>query len=107
MEITDSNFQREVLEKSKKTPVLVDFWASWCMPCMMLKPVLEKIEKDYNGKFILAKINVEENQQTPSEYDVSGIPAVKLFKNGKLVDEFIGAIPESAVRKFLDKNLVS
>lgn len=104
-EASDSNFDKEVIEKSKKTPVLVDFWASWCGPCMMLKPVLEKIADDYKGKFLLATCNVEDNREKPGEFGVMSIPSIKLFKGGKIVDEFVGAMPESAVKEFLDNNL--
>jgi putative thioredoxin len=105
IEATDSNFQEEVIEKSKTMPVLVDFWASWCGPCMILGPVLEKISKEYEGKVIVAKMSVEENQGVPPTYNIMSIPAVKLFKNGEIVDSFVGAQPEAAIKEFLDKNL--
>ncbi|MFA6022783.1 MAG: thioredoxin [Candidatus Pacearchaeota archaeon] len=105
VEANDGNFDKEVIEKSKKVIVVVDFWASWCGPCRMLGPVMEKLAEDYKGKFILAKVSVEENSEKPGEYDVSSIPSVKMFKNGKVVDEFVGAIPESRIKEWLDKNL--
>jgi len=105
LEVTDETFDKQVIAQSKKIPVLVDFWASWCMPCTVLKPMLEKITKEYKGKFILAKVNVEDNQEKAGEYGVMSIPCVKLFKSGKIADEFIGAIPEQQVRNFLDRNL--
>jgi len=104
VEVNEENFQKEVLEKSKEKPVLVDFWAEWCMPCLMLGPTLEKLEKKYNGKFILAKINVDQNQALASRYRIMSIPNVKLFKGGKEVDGFVGALPESEIVNFLEKN---
>jgi len=105
IEVTDESFQKEVIEKSKKIPVLVDFWAAWCGPCRMLTPILEDLSKEYKGKFILAKLDVEENQRKAGEYGVMSIPSVKLFKKGQIVDEFIGAIPKDKVKIFIDKNL--
>ena len=105
IEANDANFAKEVLEKSEKIPVVVDFWASWCMPCQMLKPIMEKLAKEMNGKFVLAKLNVDENPAKSSEYGISGIPAVKMFKKGKVVAEFVGAMPEQAVKIWLQKNL--
>jgi len=105
IEVNDENFQEKVIEQSKKIPVVVDFWASWCMPCSMLSPILEKLAKESNGKFILAKLNVDENRITSQKYGIMSIPAVKLFKNGKVVDEFVGALPEPSVREWLNKNI--
>lgn len=106
VDVNDENFEQEVIEKSKKIPVVVDFWAVWCMPCLMLSPALEKFaDSDYKGKFILAKLNVDENPVTSQRYGIRSIPSVKMFKDGKVVDEFIGAIPESAVMQWLSKNL--
>jgi putative thioredoxin len=105
IEVNDSNFEEKVLKQSKKTPILVDFWASWCGPCMMFKPILEKVVEDYKGKFILATLNVEENSKIPEQYDIMSIPAIKLFKEGEVSSEFIGALPESEVKRWLDGNL--
>ncbi len=105
MDVTDINFEKEVIEKSKEIPVLVDFWASWCGPCMMLKPVLEKITKEYEGKMILAKASTEDNPNAASKYGIMSIPAVKLFKNGEVVDEFIGAQPEETIKEWLNQKL--
>lgn len=105
IDVTDATFEKEVIQASKKTPVLVDFWASWCGPCVMLKPVLEKLAEQYSGKFILAKVSVEDNQAIAQDFGIMSIPAVKLFKDGEIVDEFIGMMPEAEIRKFLDSNL--
>ena len=105
IEVNDDDFKEKVIEKSKKVPIVVDFWAEWCMPCLILKPVLEKLVEEYKGKFILAKLNVDKSPLTSQAYGIMSIPAVKLFKNGKVVAEFIGALPEEAVKEWLDKNL--
>lgn len=98
-----ADFQQAVLEESKHRPVLVDFWAPWCGPCKSLKPVLEKLAAEYGGKFLLAKINSDDNQELAARYGVRGIPSVKAFVDGEPVDEFSGALPESEVRAFLDR----
>lgn len=105
IEVNDSNFNELVIEQSKKVPVVVDFWATWCMPCLMLSPALEKLAKEYNGKFILAKMNVDENRETSQKYGIMSIPSVKMFKDGKVADEFVGALPEPHVKIWIDKNL--
>tara|TARA_Y100001935_G_C17293704_1_gene504912 strand:- start:1299 stop:2159 length:861 start_codon:yes stop_codon:yes gene_type:complete len=102
-EITNENFSDVVLEGSHKQPVLVDFWASWCQPCQMLMPVLSQLAKDYQGKFILAKINTEELQEITSQFGIRSIPALKLFVDGNVVGELTGASPESEIRDLLDK----
>jgi len=98
-----ADFQQAVLEESKRRPVLVDFWAPWCEPCKALKPVLEKLAAEYGGKFLLAKINSDDNQELAARYGVRGIPSVKAFIDGEPVDDFSGALPESEVRAFLDR----
>lgn len=105
MDVKDADFQDKVLEKSWDLPVLADFWAPWCMPCQIFKPVLEKMEKSFKGKFALAKINIDEAQETAAAYGVMGVPSIKLFKDGEIVDEFVGAIPEEKLRKWLESHL--
>src|SRR3989338_6415653 len=100
IEIDNSNFEKEVIERSKKVPVVVDFWASWCGPCNVLGPVLERLAREYKGEFVLAKLNVEDSPGKAEEYKVMSIPSVKLFKNGKIVDEFLGAIPEISIKNW-------
>jgi len=106
-DVDSSNFQQIVIEGSKQAPVVVDFWAPWCGPCKMLKPILEKLAAEYGGKFILAKINSDQNQGLAAQFAVRGIPSVKAVYKGKVVDEFSGAIPESAVREFLERIIPS
>jgi putative thioredoxin len=102
-----ADFEQEVIQASFRQPVVVDFWAPWCGPCKTLKPILEKLAAEYDGKFILAKVNADENQELSAQFDVRGIPAVKAVVNGKLVDEFSGALPEGAVREWLEKLIPS
>ena len=104
-DVTDANFEAEVIEKSKTTPVLVDFWASWCGPCQSLAPTLEKIATAYEGKLIVAKAETDKNETQSAKYGVMSIPAVKLFKNGEVVDEFTGAQAEDTIKQWLDKQL--
>jgi putative thioredoxin len=102
-----ADFPQRVLEESKRRPVVVDFWAPWCGPCKSLKPILEKLAAEYGGKFLLAKINSDENQELAARYGVRGIPSVKAFIDGQQVDEFSGALPEPEVRAFLDRLIPS
>jgi putative thioredoxin len=98
---TTAGFQQEVLEKSLETPVLVDFWATWCGPCKTLGPVLEKLAAEYNGAFLLAKVDVDREQQLAGYFQIRSVPTVMLVKGGQLVDGFPGALPEGQLRQFL------
>lgn len=105
IEVTDDNFNETVLERSKNTPVVVDFWADWCMPCKMLSPALETVAGKKKEKAIFAKLNVDDNPGISREFNIMSIPSVKLFKDGKIVDEFVGMMPEEAIEGWVDKNI--
>jgi thioredoxin 1 len=96
IEISDDNFEDEVLKCS--LPVMVDFWAPWCGPCRMIAPITEKLAEEYEGRLKLCKLNVDDNPQTAAKYQVMSIPQILFFKNGEIVDESTGAVPESVLR---------
>jgi putative thioredoxin len=101
------DFDRQVLQRSHEVPVVVDFWAPWCGPCKTLGPVIERLAAGAGGRWELVKVNTEENQQLAMTFDIRSIPAVKLFVDGEVKDEFLGALPEAEIRRWIDKNLPS
>lgn len=102
-QVTDSSFESEVLSASG--PVLVDFWAEWCGPCKAIAPALEELADEMSGRVTIAKINIDENPQTPTKYNVRGIPTLILFKNGEQVERLLGAMPKQAIMSKLSRHL--
>ena len=103
VELTDSNFQELVLNSDK--PVLVDFWAAWCGPCRMLGPIIEELHDDFQGKAIVGKVDVDNNQQVSMDYGIRNIPTVLIFKNGEVVDKFVGVAPKASIAEKLNSFL--
>jgi thioredoxin 1 len=103
LDVNDGAFSKEVLESD--IPVLVDFWASWCGPCQAIAPVVEELAKEYTGKVKVAKINVEENPQTPGQYGVRGIPTLILFKNGQVLDHVVGVVSKEKLRQMVERGI--
>ncbi len=101
----ERDFEEKVIAASRERPVLVDFWAAWCGPCQMLMPILAQVVEDYQGQVLLAKVNSDENQELAARYGVRSLPTVMLFKDGQPVDQFMGAVPASQVRAFVDRHL--
>ena len=101
--VTDDTFEDQVLKSS--TPVLVDYWADWCGPCKMIAPVLDELADEYAGRIKVAKLNIDENPNTPPRYGIRGIPTLMLFKNGKVEATKVGAVSKSQLSAFVDGNL--
>lgn len=103
LEITDANFEELVMKSDK--PVLVDFWAEWCGPCRMVGPIVEELAKEYEGKAVIGKLDVDANSNIPVQFGVRNIPTLLIFKNGQLVDKQVGAVPKSVLNEKLAKQL--
>ncbi len=103
LEITDSNFEELVLKSDK--PVLVDFWAEWCGPCRMVGPIVEELSKDYDGRVVVGKVNVDHNSNISANYGIRNIPTILIFKNGEIVDKQVGAVPKATLAAKLDAQI--
>ncbi|OQY24488.1 MAG: thioredoxin [Desulfobacteraceae bacterium 4572_35.2] len=103
LEFTDSNFDSEVINSD--TPVLVDFWATWCAPCKAIAPTIDALADSFNGKVKIGKVNVDDNPNIPGQFGVRGIPTLILFKDGKVVDQLVGAIPKNQLEELINKAL--
>jgi len=106
-DVTEAEFEQRVLQSSRALPVIVDFWASWCQPCKVLKPMLEKLAEEHQGSFLLAKVDTEAWPNLAAHFGVRGIPDVRAFVDGRIVDGFTGALPEAQVREFLRRIMPS
>lgn len=103
IDVTDATFETLVLKSD--TPALVDFWASWCAPCRAIAPIVDEMATQFNGRVRVAKMNVDDNPATPGRYGVRGIPTLILFKDGKVVDQLVGAVPKNQIKELIEKGL--
>ncbi|HUP46188.1 MAG TPA: thioredoxin [Thermoanaerobaculia bacterium] len=101
--VTDADFDKSVLKSGK--PALVDFWAPWCGPCRIIGPIVEELAPSYQGRAVIAKMNVDDNPEIAQRYGITSIPTLMIFKDGKLVDRAVGAMPKGELQKFIDRNL--
>jgi thioredoxin 1 len=102
--VTDASFQQDVIDASKSQPVLVDFWAEWCRPCLMLAPTVAEVAREKSDKVKFVKVNVDENPSAPGQYNIRGIPTLLLFKGGQVVDQLVGNLPKDQIEKFLARH---
>lgn len=103
LEITDANFEELVLKSDK--PVLVDFWAEWCGPCRMVGPIVEELAKEYDGKAVIGKVNVDHNAEISAKFGIRNIPTLLVFKNGEIVDKQVGAVPKAVLAAKIDNQI--
>jgi len=103
--VTDSDFQSEVIDASKNQPVLVDFWAEWCRPCHMLAPTVAEIANDFTGKLKVVKLNVDENVNAAGRFNIRGIPTLLIFKGGEVADQIVGAVSKEHIQKILERHV--
>jgi thioredoxin len=103
--VSDNDFEAEVLSASKTQPVLVDFWAQWCRPCLMLAPTVAEIATEYAGKLKVVKMNIDESMNSPSRYNVRSIPTLIIFKGGQVADQIVGALPKEQITKVLARHI--
>jgi thioredoxin 1 len=103
--VSDGTFQNEVIEASKTQPVLVDFWAVWCRPCLALAPTVAEIANEYSGKLKVMKMNVDDNINTPGQFNIRGIPTLLLFKDGQIAEQIVGALPKDQITKALARHI--
>jgi len=100
--VSDADFEAQILKS--EIPALVDFWAAWCGPCRQVGPVVEELATEYRGKIKVAKLNVDDNKETPGKYGIRGIPTLMLFKGGQVIDQIVGAVPKAKIKELLDKH---
>src|SRR5580704_6340471 len=105
--VTDASFEVDVIEASKTQPVMVDFWADWCRPCLMLAPTVEEIAREHAGKVKVVKLNVDENMNVPGKFSIRGIPTLLVFKGGQVADQIVGAVPKEQIVKILERHISS
>src|SRR6201987_1186784 len=103
--VNDANFQNDVIEASKKQPVMVDFWADWCRPCHMLAPTVAEIANDYAGKLKVVKMNVDENVNSAGNFNIRSIPSLLIFKGGQVAEQIVGAVPKDQIAKVVDRHI--